>query len=203
MKPLSDFSQTSLEHRTSHIDLSSPCDLTPRKARKREGRQDLLKLLDLTDDVGDWGKAGLCLCHHCEHDSGNGWCGNPLHLHIGTWKENWNMRPEKQRQQQARRGADARAKCSYETVKETMRGTVAATDENGNSVRVSVEEARKRGIKMTTSKSCSLTDERTGETHFFPTLRKCAEFLGVHTPAVTRAIAQNRCVSRHFRPKLT
>jgi hypothetical protein len=112
------------------------------------------------------------------------------------------MRPVEQRLEQARRGADTRAKLSYDSVVERMKGTVVARDENGNSVRVPVDEAKKRQLLMTTSKPVQLLDEKTGELHFFQSLAACADFLGVHTPAVTRAVKQNRCVHRHFRPTL-
>ena len=203
MKPLSEFILESLENRTSHIDLSSPCDLTRRKARKREGRNGLLQILELTDDIGDWGNRGICLCHHCEHDSGNGWCGNPLHLHIGTWKENWEMRPPEMKAKSARLGANARAKCSYESVKETMRGTVATIDENGNSVRIPVEEAKRRGLKMTTSRSCRITDTVTGETTDFPAQTKCAEFLGIGGGGLSTAISKKKLIHGRFRVERT
>lgn len=201
MNSLSTHSQQPLEHRTKHIDLSTPCDLTSRN-RKWKGRKQLLEILNLEDDIGDWGKSGLCLCHHCDHDSGHGWCGNPLHIHIGTWKENWEMRPEEMKRNSSLLGSQKRSQLSYDSVVEYMSGTASYYSETGEKIRIPVEEGKRRGLRMTSSKPISLLDERTGEEHVFDTMYKCAEFLGVHPPAITRAIKGNRCVHKYFRPTL-
>jgi hypothetical protein len=198
---LSNYLKLSLEERTKHVDLTSPCDTTTR-GRKFRAKFELLRRFELVNDVWDWSKSAVHLCHHCENDSSNGWCGNPLHLHVGTCKENYHMRPEEQRYKHNKNAADSRAKKGYKTVTEALSGTVCATDENGNSVRVPVVEAQQRGLSMTTSKAVRLLDETTGELHFFNNVTACAHFLGVHTPAVTRAIKQDRCLLKHFRPTL-
>lgn len=199
---LSNYMKLSYDERTQHVDLSTPCVLTGTR-RSNHARFQLLLRFELVNDVEHWSrKPGVCLCHHCEHDSANGWCTNPLHLHLGTTQENYLMRPLDQRLEQARRGADTRAKLSYDSVVERMTGTVVAVDKNGNSIRLPVDEAKERQLPMTTSKAVQLLDEKTGELHFFQSLSHCADFLGVHTPAVTRAVKQNRCVHRHFRPTL-
>lgn len=199
---LSNYMKLSYDERTQHVDLSTPCVLEGRH-RSSHARFQLLLLFELVNDVEYWSlKPGVQLCHHCEHDSSNGWCTNPLHLHLGTTQENYLMRPLEQRMEQARLGAETRAKKSYETVVKRMTGTVTCKDENGNSVRLSVDEAKERQLSMTTSKPVQLLDEKTGELHYFGTLAACAEFLGVHPPAVSRAVKQNRCVHGHFRPTL-
>ena len=199
---LSNYMELSYDERTQHVDLSTPCLLGSR-GRKQNARFQLLLRFELVNDVENWTVGrGVHLCHHCENDTNHGWCGNPLHLHLGTTQENYLMRPLEQRMEQARLGAETRAKKSYDTVIERMTGTVTARDENGNFVKVSVDEAKERQLSMTTSKPVQLLDEKTGELHYFGTFAACAEFLGVHPPAVSRAVKQNRCVHRHFRPTL-
>jgi len=198
---LSEYKLLSLDERTQHIDISTPCDLTSRN-RKWKSRKHLLELLSLEEDTKDWGKEGICLCHHCDHDSGNGWCGNPLHLHIGTWKENWEMRPDWMKQKSSQTGADVRSKQSYDSVVEYMTGTASYFTETGEKVRLPVEEGKRRGLRTTSSKPVHLLDETTGEERVFGTMGECATFLGVHTPAITRAIKRNGRVHRRYRPTL-
>ena len=79
------------EVRQSHLDLTTPCDLDPKVkpgARRHRLKRDLLRLLNLENDVPNWRDARLCLTHQCEHHSLNGCCSNPLHVSFGTWVEN-------------------------------------------------------------------------------------------------------------------
>lgn len=88
---LSDWKNFSVERRTQHLDLNSPCELSGSVAvstRASLGRKALLTLLQLESDVKNWKQAGLCVRHHCEHHSRNGWCLNPLHLSVGSVSEN-------------------------------------------------------------------------------------------------------------------
>lgn len=89
---LSDHLALSREERQKHLDLSTPCDLAPEVkagARRHRLKRDLLKLLNLENDVKHWRRGGVCsLTHQCEHHSLNGLCCNPLHVSFGTWAEN-------------------------------------------------------------------------------------------------------------------
>lgn len=83
---LTEYLQKSREERTSHVDLNTPCNLDQKGRLK--GKQALLSLLGLEDDVENWTQGKVHLCHLCDHHSKNGWCSNPLHLYVGTASEN-------------------------------------------------------------------------------------------------------------------
>lgn len=93
---LSTLNKLSWEQRTAHLDLSKPCCLESvggQGFRQRRGKQSFLNHWKLEDDLENWQKAKCQLLHHCEHDSGNGWCSNPFHLSVGTPQENCLQKP--------------------------------------------------------------------------------------------------------------
>ena len=81
---LSEYIKLSREERTTHIDLDSPCDLSDKAGKQKR----IFDWFDLEDDIGNWAKSGIERCHLCKHDSHNGYCSNPLHIYIGTKREN-------------------------------------------------------------------------------------------------------------------
>lgn len=89
---LSDYILRSRDERTSHIDLSTPCDLG---SSDRHYRAEAFTFHGVTNDVGNLQEACVHVCHACEHDSGNGNCVNPLHTYIGTAHDNYVDRRNK------------------------------------------------------------------------------------------------------------
>ena len=87
---LSEYILLPREVRKAHIDLSTPCILNGGASggRSRRGRKALLALLGVENDFPNWRTAKIQLCHACDCHSKNGYCENPLHLSIGTAKEN-------------------------------------------------------------------------------------------------------------------
>ncbi len=79
------------EVRVAHCDLSTPCNCVEKSARgfyRRPKNCPLLFTLALQDDLPNWSTAGVVRSHLCPHDSGNGWCRNPLHYYFATPSEN-------------------------------------------------------------------------------------------------------------------
>jgi len=86
---LSEYILLPRNQRQSHLDLSTPC--SPKGGRGKgamRARESLLNHIGVVNDVEDWKRARIQMCHACEHNSTNGWCKNPLHISIGTAKEN-------------------------------------------------------------------------------------------------------------------
>lgn len=96
------------EDRQGHIDLDTPCVLNgvATGGRARRGRKALLSLLGVENDVPNWTKAKIQMCHACNCHSENGYCENPLHISVGTVKENISDIPRKVRQEKGRRTAE-------------------------------------------------------------------------------------------------
>jgi hypothetical protein len=77
--------------RLKHVELNSPCLLEAGAStglRAKLARDSLLKLLGLQNNVKNWRKGKVQLCHLCPHNSKNGYCHNPLHCYLGTPQEN-------------------------------------------------------------------------------------------------------------------
>jgi hypothetical protein len=73
--------------RIAHIDLHLACEIE--KTSVNPGKQSLLELLGLEDDVPNWVSGGIRRCHLCECDSTHGNCRNPRHIYLGNASENF------------------------------------------------------------------------------------------------------------------
>jgi hypothetical protein len=105
---LSDYIELPRDKRIRHVGLVTPCELdesvsAPTQAKR--GRRQLLELLGLENDISSWKShpGQVHLCHLCDHNSHNGWCSNPLHLYIGTARENARDVPFELRSEQGKR----------------------------------------------------------------------------------------------------
>jgi len=109
-KKLSEYILFTKEERQSHVDLSTPCDLSGRATSRRLlGVTALLEFLNLTNDVPN--RVGIAQCNHaCKQDSTHGWCINPQHIYFGTATENISDIPAEQ--------LTARAQKTLETKRE-------------------------------------------------------------------------------------
>lgn len=114
---LSEYILRSKEERTRHIDESSPCVMARSNWGNQRGKalKALSELVKVTNDVSNRYKAGIFLCHTCEHNSGSDKpCVNPLHLYFGTPAENTadmgEVFKEEQRERGKRLGVQAREK---------------------------------------------------------------------------------------------
>ena len=103
---LSEYILLPREERQGHVDLNTFCILNggSRPTKASRGRRALLDLLGIENDVPSWVKAKIQICHSCESHSKNGWCENPLHLSIGTVKENASDIPLEVLQERSRKG---------------------------------------------------------------------------------------------------
>lgn len=114
---LSEYLKLSREERTKHVNLSTPCEVdesvSPQTRRSR-GRVALLEKLGLEDDVENWSKGKVNLCHSCQTHSLNGWCTNLEHLCLGTPSENRLDVPEEVRKESSLVGASAGGRASVE-----------------------------------------------------------------------------------------
>lgn len=107
---LTEYLQKSRDERTSHVNLSTPCvvdEEAPSSNKRAQGKRALLEKLSLEDDVENWVKGKVHVCHLCERHSANGWCSNPLHLYLGTPRENKLDTPQEVRVEAAKRAAEA------------------------------------------------------------------------------------------------
>ena len=88
---LSDFMKLPEKVRRLHIDLSTSCQFLEEKSdstKMRRVRKEILRFLHLENDVPSWNEKRVCIRHLCECGTGKGFCHNPLHLVVGTRKEN-------------------------------------------------------------------------------------------------------------------
>ena len=103
---LSDYIQLPREQRIEHIDLTDPCTCWTGNQSwgMKKMRRELLNYFNLCADMKGYGAP---CCHLCKNHSKSGTvCINPLHMYIGTAKENIYDIPETTRKQAA---ATARA----------------------------------------------------------------------------------------------
>lgn len=110
--------------RTDHCDLTTPCLVdgsVSSSTRQRRGRKVLLDKLGLEDDIENWAKAGINLCHVCDQHSSNGWCTNPDHLYVGTALENCWDKTEEARKAPGRRVVELKAGVHNPKNKEVVR----------------------------------------------------------------------------------
>jgi hypothetical protein len=90
---LSDYILLTKKERQKHIDLSSDCVLIPRTGTWTKHKGDMVKFLGLKNDILVW-RGLISRCHVCENDTQKKFvCINPLHLYIGTPRENLLDRP--------------------------------------------------------------------------------------------------------------
>lgn len=104
---LTDYILLSKEERISHIQLSSPCAHShfSEKWRRKIARENILSFLGVKVNVSNWNLAKVCICHLCENNSVNGYCENPLHIYLGTRKENFEDIPLQIRRSSQSKGA--------------------------------------------------------------------------------------------------
>ena len=112
---LSDYITTPREERTRHIDLSSSCvmDMTVTAAmRRHRARRGLLERFGIENDIDNWKRNSVAMCHLCDCHSQNGWCTNLDHIYIGTYSENRKDNPMEVR---SASGYQLQSAVSYET----------------------------------------------------------------------------------------
>jgi hypothetical protein len=124
---LSQHSSLSRDVRTSHVDLSTPCELPediPLGSRIVVGFQNLLTFLKLENDLENRRKVGT-VCHLCENHSKNGYCVNPLHLYFGTLSENRMDMSEEVRSRGGKKGGVESAKILWMSTHDGFTSTAA------------------------------------------------------------------------------
>ncbi len=96
---LSEWMNEPVDVRKAHLDLSTPCQILPRRRQWTHHLNRMLEAVGITRDVPNLIKAKIHRCHACEHDSSHpeGICGNPLHWWIGSMSENFMSKPKEQR----------------------------------------------------------------------------------------------------------
>jgi hypothetical protein len=101
---LSEYILLPREQRIAHIDLSSDCTLGPPK-RTEKARRALIKHLSINEDVK---QRNIQCCHLCPNNSKAAQhCFNPLHMYIGTRKENEQDKPRQARTNAAKKARAA------------------------------------------------------------------------------------------------
>ena len=169
---LSEYILLPREERQRHIDLTTPCSLNEGSAGSKRLRvkKALLALLGIEDDVPNWVKAKIQICHSCECHSKNGWCEDPLHVSIGTSKENISDIPPEVHQENGsvagRRTAELKIGIHNPAVRE----------ENDRRMRKAIE----------------ITRVETGETTVFEGLGVAARVLGLQCSHLSLVCAGKR-----------
>lgn len=174
---LSDFAELPQEERTKHIDLSTPCELInfSKPYCRETALSKLLELLQLQNNVENRTSSDILCLHHCEHDSSNGWCTNPLHISFGSCKENILMIPLEVRKRTAQAATLGRTSESYQK-------TVANTDY----AKRAEKYAETRGICYTIEHEDGRKFEVFGE-------RNAAKVIGCSRAAITKALQRDGC----------
>ena len=105
---LSDHIKLPRSERQQHLDLSTPCILNNGSTKRgKVVKRALVAFLGLDNDVSNWREARVCVCHSCENNSTKGCCENPLHVSVGTVKENNSDIPPKVRRESASKAGRA------------------------------------------------------------------------------------------------
>ena len=91
---LSEYILLPRETRTQHIDLSTPCvPLSGGTYHRR--KQQRFDSLEVVNDLGNLQQAKVHECHLCPNCAAPKFCGNPLHIYIGSATENvYDISPE-------------------------------------------------------------------------------------------------------------
>lgn len=156
---LSDYILLPREKRIAHIDLTTPC-ITGKKWRKST----FLDYLSIEDNISNWKESKIERCHLCECGSTNGHCVNPLHVYIGTPKENASDRPQEYLVESGRRLG--LTPDTNETRKRKSESAKARTDR---------EEVAKK-----LRNPISLQHKQTGEVYHFESQKEAAEVLKIN-----------------------
>lgn len=146
--------------RIEHIDLTTEC-VTGKKWRKST----FLDYLNIEDDIPNWKESKIERCHLCECNSRNGHCVNPLHVYIGTPKENAADRPQEYLIEAGKRLGSAPV--SDESRRKMSESARARTDDReipASKVRIPI----------------SLQNKVTGEVHHFKSQKEAAEVLKIN-----------------------
>ena len=162
---LSNYIQLPRKERQKHLDLDTPCVLNGgnSRARVKRGRKALLALLGVENDVPNWVKAKIQVCHSCGCHSENGYCENPLHLSVGTVKENASDIPPEVRQERGSKAGSRAVELKVGIHDPAMK------EENHRRMRKAIE----------------VTRVETGETTVFEGVRVAANALGLHHGALS------------------
>ena len=171
---LSEYILLPREVRKRHLDLTTPCVLNEGciGAKRKRGKKALLALLRIENDVPNWVEAKIQVCHSCDCHSANGWCENPLHLSIGTAKENQSdISPEAQRKG-GQRAAELKVGIHDPAVKE----------KTNRQMRKKVE----------------LTRVATGETFVFHGLKVAARELGLDSRTLSEVCLGRKRTTRGY-----
>ena len=160
---LTDYIQLPRKQRQAHVNLSTPCILKgSSETRRKRARKVLLNLLGVENDIPNWKTQRVQICHSCECHSRNGWCENPLHLSIGSTKENAFDKPLEVRHSSAQEGGKKGGRRSAEL-------EVGAHDP---AVRLTTHRNQRKTIEVTSIS--------TGQVQHFEGVRVAAKSLGIH-----------------------
>ena len=180
---LSEYILLPREVRKGHIDLNTSCVLNGKDSkdgkntrRARRGKKALLSLLGVENDVPNWQTAKIQICHSCDVNSQNGWCENPLHLSVGTAKENASDIPPEVRQETGRKAG-----------KRTAELGVGIHDP-------AVREEKDRRMR----KEIEVTKVETGEKFVFDGLCNAARVLGLDQGGLSCVCNGKRTQHRGF-----
>ena len=158
------------EERTAHIDLTTPCELG-----KAWRKSTFLDFHNLEDDVPHWKKARVERCHLCENHSTNGNCTNPLHVYIGTVRENKMDQP-------------------LEVLVESGRrlGTMKRTEETKQKMSRSAKARKDYSGSAKNKKEVWLERVKDGHIFWFESRIHAAEVLGVNCGNLSQLLSGKR-----------